>query len=551
MTYSKLIVLLFLLLLSCSDKSKVSGTEGTASETVGILYKSDFALANSATILIVADNATALPESPAFIDTIYTDSNGQFDLSYLNDGVYNIFGELNGNKSYLKSISINNSDEISDTIIDTLGIPGNVAGIVKHEYHTDSRYIIGLMPGTGRFFVPADSTGQFAIEELAAGTYDIRLISLLQGYKPKDTTFTVLPAVIDTILDTIMIKFENIALVSGLSATYDSLMQIVSLSWNKADSVEAYNIYRTLKGENQELITISPVIDTIYNDSNLAVNSEYTYTVAGVKTGVSGAQSAGIIVNTVSLYDSIKTIGGQGSDSIQFNMVGGMAVYKDSLLYVCDIANQRIKVMNDTLGIVYMIPTAGFPFDVTIYNDSALFIIDYMNATLHSYSLNGDDFGVIANLPSNNFMKLAVDNSGKIYAYNVDNSSIDVYKLDGTVDTSLFDTITISSTQDIEVDNYNNLHILNGSTNAYSIYDSSYNLVSVDTNMLDVPKSIFNNKQTDQLLIIENTSGKILISEAGVICQRINIGEVLVVSLGNLKESIIIGQENSLVLYKK
>lgn len=546
-----LLLLMGLLFVTCTDDGKVSGGEGTASETVGILYKSDFALADDATILIIAENAIAMPNSPAGTDTMITDSIGQFDLSSLSDGVYNIFGEQNGYKSFLKSIAINNSDDISDTVRDTLGAPGNLAGIVRHEYHNDSRYIIGLMPGSGRFFVPFDSTGVFALEDLAAGIYDIRLISLLDGYLPKDTILSINAGANDTLTDTLFVEFGDIAPVSGLAATYDSLMQVVSLIWNKADSVEAYNIYRTLKGENQKLITSSPVTDTFYNDSTVAVDAEYTYTVAGVKTGVSGSQSSGIVVNTVSLYDSVKTVGSQGSDSIQFNMVGGMAVYKDSLLYVCDVANQRIKVMNDTLGIVQMIPTAGFPFDVTIFRDSALFIVDYANATVHSYSLTGEDYGVVANLSTNNYLKLSADKLGNIYTYNADNKSVDVFKTNGTLDTSLTDTITLKNPYDIGVDGNNNLHVLSGETNAHSVYDTSHTIISVDTTTFIEPKGFFNISNSNEVAIIEKYSGKILFIDEGGISQRINISGIELVSLGIIKNSIVVGLENSLLLYKK
>lgn len=551
MKFLKLLLLLLLIFLSCSDKSKVSGTEGTASETVGILYKSDFALAQDATIIIIEDNATALPDNPVNMDTTFTDSNGTFDLSSLNDGIYNIFGELNGTKSFLKSVIINNSDDLSDTVMDTLGATMDIAGIVKHEYHSDSRYIIGLMPGTGRFFVPIDSLGEFVIEDVAAGEYDIRLISLLQGYLPKDTLFKVNPLVIDTTIDTIIIEFGDIAPVSGLAATYDSLMQVVSLSWNSADSVEAYNVYRTLKGENQELITQTPVTDTLYNDSTVAADCEYTYTVAGVKTGVSGAQSAGFVVNTVSLYDSVKTVGGQGADSSQFNMVGGMAVYKDSLLYVCDIANQRIKVLDDTLGIVRMIPTAGYPFDITVHNDSIILIIDYINTTVHSYSLIGDDLGVLMNLPSNSFLQISTDNNKNIALCNSTDKLVLTYDIDGTLLDSISDTTYLQSPIDIAFDTSGNLHILDGTSNTHSTFNTQTKKLTAINSAYNTPKAIYYNPIKNNVVIAENMSGNIFFLLDNTFYKRLKVNEEMVVSISEINDQIIIGRENSLELYKK
>jgi hypothetical protein len=108
-----------------------------------------------------------------------------------------------------------------------------------------------------------------------------------------DTSGVLVIAGDTTDLGTISLPFTGIPTPKNLKVSFDTLKQIVTLTWDKADTalVDGYNIYRAIKGQNFSLITQTPLSEatTIYYDSAVSVGNTYEYRV--VSRRVSGEES--------------------------------------------------------------------------------------------------------------------------------------------------------------------------------------------------------------------------------------------------------------------
>ena len=107
----------------------------------GILYKSNTALAAHTLIRFIDADAIALPGHQVPIDSIYTDSIGRYSINSLHDGVYNAFGEKDGELYFRTNIQIKNGKTSYDTLRDTLGPAGSLCLFVKHRPYTWHRPI--------------------------------------------------------------------------------------------------------------------------------------------------------------------------------------------------------------------------------------------------------------------------------------------------------------------------------------------------------------------------------------------------------------------------
>ncbi len=272
------------------------------SEKTGVVYTSDTSFAANALIRFINVNDIALPDVDVHVDSAYTDSGGQYTINSLQDGDYNAFGEKDDEVYFRANIPVRNGTVNFDTLSDTLGPAGTLFGVVRHRYHADSRYIIGLIPGTDRYMESEDTTGTFHLTGFARGIYQIRFQSTIQNYVPFDTAFTIHAGSIDTLSDTIYLEYGGIPTVTGLTVSYDTSTHVVNLSWDRmpVESLSGYNIYRAETGQDLALLTQSPVIDTFYTDKDVAISKTYHYSITGYKDGENGPFSE---VKTVQIVD--------------------------------------------------------------------------------------------------------------------------------------------------------------------------------------------------------------------------------------------------------
>jgi hypothetical protein len=126
-----------------------------------------------------------------------------------------------------------------------------------------------------------------------------------------DTSFVIIAGVDSVIRAPLRLQFTGIPVPKNLKVSYDTLKQIVTLIWAKADTtlVKSYNIYRRNVDSNTVLarINISPVSDTVYRDSTATDNQTYEYNIVAVGKGnVEGTASTAAAVIVASPFKIIR-----------------------------------------------------------------------------------------------------------------------------------------------------------------------------------------------------------------------------------------------------
>ena len=306
-------------------------TDGTGSSTqsgiTGKIFNDDGTPAKNAAVSIVASayipSISGIAKS-APVDSIITDENGAYIIRWLAPGTYNVFGKKAERFCYQDSVLI---DSMTTTIEnDTLREAGSLSGIVRLQPKDDSRTVLILIYGSNTFTYPEDFTGHFSITNLAEGTYRIKVLTTIQGYSPKDTMITIVSGKNDTLSDTMRLEYSGIPTVTGLAATWDSLLLKTRISWDKLDTsiIEGYNIYRGVADStfndipvNAAKILTNAFIDTF--DCAAArtwQGKRYIYRVKPIdKNGDPGIYSNADTITASSAYTLVKTITGIPDDS--------------------------------------------------------------------------------------------------------------------------------------------------------------------------------------------------------------------------------------------
>jgi len=245
--------------------------------------------------------------------TVTTNDTGGFSIDSIDPGLYVIEGAKDSDVVLIDSVAVTSQDSTVTLPPDTLKPAGALKGIIYLSEGGDPRKVFILAFGIDRF-AGVNTDGSFKFSNLAEGKYDLRIISSLDNYGVLDT-FGISVISADTAnLDTIRLPFIGIPTPKNVSIVYDTLRQIVTLTWAKADTALAktYNVYR----RNVELNTVlarintSPIVDTVYRDSTGAQDSTYEYVVAAVSpANMEGTMSAVISVKVVSGFVWIDTIG--------------------------------------------------------------------------------------------------------------------------------------------------------------------------------------------------------------------------------------------------
>jgi len=317
--------LLLCALLGCGDNSVSHNSGGTATETAritGTFYAKNGAFAQHATVFLrkqsmLADTSGGMPKMKAAAsvssDTVTTDNRGAFVLDSLDTGTYVVECTDNGNNlAIIDSIRITPTDSVRQLPPDTLKPAGAIKGVIRLSEGGDPRKVFVLAFGVDRF-ARVNADGSFKFNGLAEGKYDLRLISSLDAYGVLDTLNVLVHSADTNNMGTIELPFTGIPTPKNVVLAYDTLKQIVNLSWNKADPAltSAYYVYRRNVDSNTVFarINTSPVTDTLYSDSTGIQDETYEYRIACInKNTTEGTKSAGVSVKVVSGYQVIDTL---------------------------------------------------------------------------------------------------------------------------------------------------------------------------------------------------------------------------------------------------
>ncbi len=263
-------------LLACV---KTPQQAGTMSETdTAMIYNPDYTPAVGAVVrFFVATDST---RTIAYQST--TDASGHYSVSGLTKGTYNLLAysatglaKVTDNMLAASASLIAYQDSIfvfTDTIIirpDTLEKPGSITGIIGLQPNHDPRTATVQVLGTD-IYSNVDQNGRFTLSPVAKGNYNLRLVTTLPDYTPTYVTISTQGQKKDTLADTLWLTYTGIPVVTGLTASYDSVSGQVHLSWNKAAyrDFQNYLIYRdAFDSINLSTNPIGACTDTFFVDT--------------------------------------------------------------------------------------------------------------------------------------------------------------------------------------------------------------------------------------------------------------------------------------------
>jgi hypothetical protein len=344
----------------------------------------------------------------AEVDSAVTDSNGVFSFDTVDTGTYNVLADSGTNLAYQDSVAVE-PDTQTTVPTDTLKAPGSVRGVVRLQPGDDSRKVFVIALGTFAVTAPSDSIGNFAMADMAEGTYSTRILSTLDDYGVLDTTFSVAAGIENVLADTIDLPYTGIPVPQGLTINYDTLTQIVTLTWNRPTTgrtVAGYNIYRQYMGSTDSSLAKirSNVTDTLFRDSAGIEDQTYEYRIAAVDTSITeGTKSAAVQIRMLSAFQLIDTIGGGfGSQNGQFSYLTGIACLSNGDIVGLDYNRGLAQVFDSTGGFLFTFGQQGTlngqfenPIDIAADDSSNIYILDQSsNGRIQKFS----PLGIFENL---------------------------------------------------------------------------------------------------------------------------------------------------------
>ena len=477
------LLLISIVLLDCTAPT-AGGTNTGNSTIAGVLYNPNGSRAANAKVrAITVDHnpITNFENRITAIDSTFTNDSGGYSFDSLPEGFYNIFGEGDSGLSYNDSFFV-----LEDTVNvfpdDTLENPGTLRGVVRLQPGDDSRTVIILMFGTKTWEAPTDSIGNFALVNMAAGSYHVRFLTTLDDYDPLDTNLIIRSGMDDTLSDTLYLPYTGIPVPTGLTLSYDTLKQIVTLTWNKCDTnlVKGYNIYR--KQSDSDFVKINPALikENTYSDSSVVQDESYEYKITAVDNGDNeGKKSEGVVVVVVSGFELVDSIiigfstppnlrtfemdsslnflipmgdTGYGDFITVFNQSGdsirafGEGNFSNDLKLVridskenayCSARSSQRVVKFDPSGVFLLEWDTRSPDKMAIDNQDNIFIISSSHDELIKYDSSGTLIGSVDYPNAENNGKMVIGPNGKIYDASYADENIRVFNNDLTSDTAL------------------------------------------------------------------------------------------------------------------
>jgi hypothetical protein len=426
------------LVYTCSPTEHAgnSSQSGNAA-VVGVLYNPGGTRAAGARVVFIpADNNPRAGLGKALvIDSAVTNDTGGYTIDSMPVDTYNVFGVGDSGLSYLDSVVVKPDSQAKPS--DTLGAAGSVRGVIRLQPNHDSRTVFMLFMGTQTWVAPDDSVGNFRLANMAAGKYRVRILTVTPNYQVMDTSLSVTAGRDSVLPDTIRLRFTGIPVPTGVRLSYDTLRQIVTLTWSKADTnlVASYNVYRRNVGLNTVLarINASPVTDTVYRDSSGVQDSTYEYQVAAVdKNASEGSKGAGVSVVVTSAFAFIKNFGVAGTGSGQFSLPADIASDPAGNFWVVD--QNRDKAMEfDSAGLFlreWGTPGSAqgqlsSPYGIDIDAQENIYISDWRGSRMQKFDSTGNLLMQIGH-DGLQVGDVSVDENGNIYLLCSDSTASNV-----------------------------------------------------------------------------------------------------------------------------
>lgn len=342
-----LLVLFAIVMIQCSDK--VAGTnDETVSGTACLYMPGGKQVAVGANVTLYAAGDTS--HIPRYITE--TDVNGNYQITQLSDGIYNILAGKDSLVAYQDSILVIRGKGTIKS--DTLEKQGTLTGWVKVQPNDDPRNVIVNVTGTN-IWTNVDKNGEFTLNKFATGEYTLALIPSpvqMPGYVNTFYSISAKGGINDTIKKPYEVTYTGIPVVTGLKGSYDTLKGVVKLTWNKPDynKIKEFIIYRAevIEGKESQYMRLAVTKDTIYSEKiemdSLTLSGSYEYYVTIKNQSlVEGAMNEFVTVDVINSTTINKLF--YSSEAIAYiNVpctlsVRPSLVYGTNIIYEWDIGN--------------------------------------------------------------------------------------------------------------------------------------------------------------------------------------------------------------------
>ena len=412
---------------------------GHGSEICGMLYKPDGSdpAANAEihlrTITALADTSGVLSSDAAFVKT---SPGGAYAINNVDTGLYVIEGiDSANNRAIIDSVHITNKNGPKDLGGDTLRPCGAIKGKIQLSEGGDPGKVLLLVFGTDKLAWPG-TDGSFKVKNFARGKYKLHILPLLPEYNSLDTgAITVLFAE-TTDVGTISLPYNGIPVPKNVSLSYDSLKQIVAISWDRPVSnknFKGFTVFRRDIDSTTAPASISRtlVTDTAFYDSTAIQDRTCEYAVACVDTlGNLGKMSSGTTVTITSVIKIISAWGDSGTGQGQLFYPYKIAADNSGFVYVADNDRKRVQKFSANGVFVLQFPdTFGQINGMCADKKGAVYIVDFSANKTYKYDGIGRlvfSFGD----PLVGYSDVTAGDNGTIYALGMVNGQRTIWTYD-------------------------------------------------------------------------------------------------------------------------
>ncbi|MBN1308647.1 MAG: hypothetical protein JXA18_12055 [Chitinispirillaceae bacterium] len=298
------------LVISCSQPD-LTGTATETENVAGTLFQPDGETPAAGVYVVIRSkellpelSGNVVPQRLYIIDSVITDNNGNFSFdTSVSSGVYIIEAASGNNAVFIDSIEVITKKETIQLPPAILKPVGAIKGTIVLAEGGDPRKVFILAFGFDRMAL-TDSNGTFTFNNLAEGTYNLRIVSTLDDYSVVDTMNIPVTSADTFDFGEIELPFLGIPTIHAISMEYDTLRQQVLLYWPRPDTtkIKSYNIYRRAVDPVTAIFTqlnFFPITDTFFIDSLCEPNRHYEYHIVAVDSYTNeGNRSTAVQVQT-------------------------------------------------------------------------------------------------------------------------------------------------------------------------------------------------------------------------------------------------------------
>ena len=506
-----------------SDTGLNSGNSSqTPNALVGMLYEPDGKTpAHGVSVKIRPKNSLALsggnnnPSNDFDTSSTVTGSSGYFSFdTSLSAGIYVIEALSGNNALFIDSIQIVKNAETDTLPPSKLQPAGAIRGTVSLIGGGDPSEVYILAFGIDRF-AQVKHDGTFTFPSFGEGTYNLRFITSVLGYKTFDTLNIEVVSAETTDIGRITLPYTGTPIPTGIKSFYDSSSQTIIVSWNRSDPsiTKGYLFSRKFIWGDITSITSTIITDTFYTEKvDLTKKYYWECQIAGIDSnGIDGAQS----------------------DTIIFQWSQDTLIEASQSILMQQISN-----------------SSGITKDV--YDN--FWIADYEAGKVYVYDKNGhlknswlaeisksDSFPFSA---TNSYM-LCVDNNKNVYLENADQKSIVKYDSTG----KLVGTLQVSSeskTIDICLDKDGNMYTYSYNRFLPNLwirkYDQEFSFIDSSMNLITLTWDHRNFEIKNDVIYCTGACKSVPDTIQHIIPQRFSINES---KIGNLKAVMIVSVEST------